>query len=164
MASPIQNFSIRKERAGKINLQFEYTGVAESFNTVMVLLVEQDGIGDNWSLRHRPSQVWTSEGWMDFLELDFYNETYNKWWNEGNSAGDEDDTGNRRRVRRLPTPLGLSPISFGILYYQDQLDENHTSSIPGLEFYGVASILATVDGRPVVQLGDLKYSNQIAGA
>lgn len=164
MPSPIENFVITKERAGKMNIQFEYAAVSELFDTVMVLLVEQDGVGDNWSLRHRESQIWTTEGWMDMLVLDFYNETYNKWWNEGSSAGNEDDTGNRRRIRRLPSPLGLNPMSFGIMYYQDQPDEHHTSSIPGLEFYAVAAIVSTVNGQPVVQLGDIKYSNQLAGA
>ncbi|WP_353778396.1 hypothetical protein [Winogradskyella sp. 3972H.M.0a.05] len=164
MSSPIQNFVISKERPGKINLQFDYTGVSEHFDTVMVLLVEQDHIGDNWSLKHRESQIWTTNGWMKFLELDFYNETYNKWWNQGSSAGNEDDTGNRKRIRLLPTPLGLNRVSFGIMYYQNQVDENHTSTVPGLEFYGVAGIVSRIDGRPVVQLGDIKYSNQIAGA
>ncbi|NMM49914.1 hypothetical protein [Marinigracilibium pacificum] len=165
MATPIENFIIHKERAGKMNIQFDYASVAESFDTAMVLLVEQDHHPDHWSLRYRNSKIWTSGGWMDFLELDFYNESYHKWWNEGSSAGNEDDTGNRKRIRKLPTPLGYSTVSFGIMYYQYQIDENNTSTTPeGLEFYAMAGIVSTVAGRPVSLLGEITHSNQIAGA
>ncbi len=164
MAAPITNVSIRQDGPSKINVRFEYEAVAESFDTVMVLLVEQDDQGDNWILKHRPTQIWTQDGWRDSVELDFYNASYNKWWDEGSSAGSQDDTGNRRRIRRMPNPLGANPFSFGIMYYADQPDENRTSTIPGLEFYAVVGIVATVAGRPVVQLGDIAYSNQLAGA
>lgn len=163
MASPIRNFQIEKERRSKINLSFDYEGIVPGFNAVMVLLVEQDGIGDNWSLKHRESRVHTDVGWLTFLELDFYNETYHRWWNQGESSGNIDDTGNRKRIRVLPQPLGMNTVSFGIMYYADQEDENRTSHIPGLEFYAVAGIVGMVAGKPVVKLGDLKYSNQLAG-
>ena len=163
MNSPIENFVIQKERPGKINLQFDYNGVADGFDTLMVLLCEQDGQGDNWSLKPRARTIHTDLGPMTMHELDFFNDTYNKWWNEGSSGGNEDDTGNRRRVRRLPLPLGFNSVSFGILYYQGQRDENHTATIPGLEFYAVAGIMAKVGNYPAMQLGHIKYSNQIAG-
>lgn len=162
MASPIEDFRIRKDGNSRINLSFEYAGVAESFDSVMALLVEQDGIGDNWEIKPREIKIHTDSGWMVSTELDFYNKTHNRWWNQG-SPGSIDDSGNRRRVRRLPLPLGLNPVSFGIMFFAGQIDENHTSTVPGLEFYAVAAIVATVNGKPVAQLGDLKYSNQLAG-
>lgn len=164
MTSPIQNFIIQKEAEGKMNIRFDYVGVNPAFDTVMVLLVEQDYQPDKWILKPRESQIWTSGGWMKFYELDFYNVSFGKWWNEGNSSGAEDDTGNRKRIRKLYPPLGASTTSFGILYYAGQIDETNTSTTPeGLEFYAMAGIVGTVDNRPVVQLGAITHSNQIAG-
>lgn len=164
MSSPIENFIIEKKRESLIKLSFDYVGIEDSFNEVMALLIEKDKNQDKWTIKHKKSKIWTDTGWHQFLELDFFNETFNKYWNEivsyGASYEKQDDTGNRKRIRKLPTGQtnGQSNNNiFHIMYYANQQDYELT----GLEFYAVAAIVSTVNFRPVVQLGDLAISNII---
>lgn len=163
--SAIDDFRIEKVAgASRLRVSFDYTHVAQGFEHVLLLVPEQDSIGDDWSLRLRDHTVQTPAGPIQAKYLDFYNETYGKFWNVGGSAGAEDDTGNRRFLYALPKPLGQVRASYEVAYYAGQPDTAGTATIPGLEFYAVACIVAAVNGHAGAQLGEIAYSNQLAGA
>ncbi len=96
--------------------------------------------------------------------LDFYNETYSSFWDVGGSEGSRDDTGRRRFLRRIPTPLGDVRVSFQVRYDPGSPDTEGTATIPGLEFYAVVAVVSALNGHPGVQLGDVAFTNQLAGA
>ena len=163
--TPVDNVQLQKIRDGRLRLTFDYPAVVPGFEHALVLVPEQDGIGDNWSLRPRLQTFNTAAGRVSASFLDYFNDTHGRFWNVGSSAGSEDDTGNRRFVRRMAEPFGSATSNFTVFYFQGQPDETQTSTTPqGLEFYAVVAVVGLVSGLPAVQLGDIAFSNQIAGA
>lgn len=162
--SPIENLTIQKVAESRLQIRFDYVHVNDDFDAALVLVVEQDHRPESFELRSRPYVIQTPGGSMNTTHLDFFNTDYDRWWNEGSTAGPRDDVGNRRFMRRLRQPLGADTDRFIAFYNPHQPDEQQTSSRPhGLEFYCWVGIVARINGRAVAQLGDLMPSNQISG-
>lgn len=150
--TPVSNLTLSKVAPGTLQVTFELDAVFPGFNHSLFLVGERDSLRDTWSLRQRPAHL----GLFVFNYLDFYNETHHKFWNVGSSSGTEDDTGNRRFIRPLPTEPGV--VSFNT-HYGGQPDTDY----PHLEFYVVMGVVAVASGFPLSLLGDLRVSPVITG-
>lgn len=145
---PVTNVQIVDTNRAMVGLSFDTTYDSPLFSHALMLVVEQDGTKDQWEIRRRPVQFpAVGGGGINSDGLDFYNVTKNKWWNQGGSGGDEDDTGNRRYMWSLPTSGDHASFRFG--YNPSQPD---ASSM--LRFYVVIAIVAPVGGHAAMQLGE----------
>jgi hypothetical protein len=148
---PFKNFDFFKAREGVLKIEFDYTFVVSGYDHALVLVVEQDGDKDQWSLRTRNYIISTASGAISSTRLAFFNESFNDWLTiPENTSGDRDDHGRRLFLKALPKPLGAERVEINAYYDPRQIDQGGS----GLEFYALVGIVAAANGHPVALLGD----------
>ena len=146
---PFENFQFYKHSEGVLRISFDYTRVVIGYDHALVLIVEEDGSRDNWSLKHR-NYIISRYGGIDSSRFAFYNESYNDWLTiPADTAGPRDDHGRRLFLKSLPRPLGADEIVINAYYNPNQPDRGNS-----LEFYAIVAIVAEANGHPVSVLGD----------
>jgi hypothetical protein len=152
---PFGNFQFRKQSEGVLRITFDYTKVVRGYDHVVVLLVEEDGGRDNWSLKPRNYTI--PRYGIGSTRLAFYNESYNDWLTiPTNTTGDRDDHGRRLFLKTLPQPLGSSEIVINAYYNPSQPDRGSS-----LEFYAIVGIVSEANGHPVSLLGDYHITSTL---
>ncbi len=151
---PFENFRFTKQSEGVLRITFDYTRVVRGYDHALVLIVEEDGTRDRWSLKQRNYLASSNGQSIGATRLSFYNETYNDWLTiPTNTSGDRDDHGRRLFLKSLPQPLGASQVVINGYYDPTQPDNGN-----GLEFYAIVAIVAEANGHPVALLGDYHIS------
>ena len=146
MASPVSLAQLSRTGHNQVTVAFRYNNPMPGFDHAMILLCEQDGNKDAWTLESQSVTV----GGFPLSVLDIRNASFTA---DANTAGPEDDvggTGPGRRMRIVRMEPGWTTAPFRFATWQPDTDPGRD-----LEFYAVIAVVAVAAGLPVASLGSL---------